>query len=104
MEASSMDIRLVHRMAALCLQVAEDTEYHPSVSDWSRLIQTLQARVPVLKAYQARISSLNRSMSMLTHGQGMPCYQLCSPACLKMPTAATPLQMSNDCAVSSTTL
>jgi hypothetical protein len=48
LDTSSLDIRLVHKMAALCLQVAEDKEYHPSVSDWSRMIHTLQARGPLL--------------------------------------------------------
>jgi hypothetical protein len=56
LEPSSCDIRLVHKMAGLCLQVAEDRDYQPSVSDWSKLIKTLQASV-VCAAQAPDISS-----------------------------------------------
>ncbi len=43
MDPSSCDSRLVDRIAKISLQVAEDNDYQPSMSDWRTLIGTLQA-------------------------------------------------------------
>lgn len=56
--------RLCQTLASICLQVAADRDYQPSLSDWSRIIQTLQARdLPI----DSQATSVFRSSSLSQH-------------------------------------